>query len=480
MSQAHLSDFFPVLAIVAVAGCAGADSALNTVDDYPQLRGLFPVGMYLAAERLADSWDSPAPTRIGRPLIETYRRKLEDLARHHVNVVAIENTSAIPVPVFREMLREGERAGILTWASENGLPADDRLEAWVRERQGVLRNERGLLAWAPFDEPLTEQMERWLRLKRLFETADPRHPVIPVTHGGPKGFETCSVAQAGDYYPIRVDRADPGSVSWFVSRYIATGRGKPFWFVQQAFEGEGRRMPTVAESSLTHLALAEGAKGIFYFIYDHLTDPIQTPTPLWEALRTSNLRLAAVGPELLDTAPDRTAGGIRVEGPARASVLRSPRGHALVIVCNPDIARAAEVAVRVDSGLVYDLYALADSRRDPPGASELRLALDPGAGAILFWGDPASYLRASARVLRRLSERDRLLASLRLLGAALDDVQRRLAELRRTIWSRAELKSLRNRYWGLAGRYLALESEFSSDQAAALRRDIEELARQVP
>ena len=140
-----------VLLCVLAGASALADE--KTIADYPQLKNLFPFGMYVAAERIGE-YDKPDyPTHIGRPMMEPYRRDLVDMARHYINVIAVENTAAIPLPTLRRMLREGERAGILMWASENSLPKDEELEAWAESRLAHLKDEKGLLAWAPFDEP---------------------------------------------------------------------------------------------------------------------------------------------------------------------------------------------------------------------------------------------------------------------------------------------------------------------------------------
>jgi hypothetical protein len=416
---------------------------------------IFPIGIYVAAERLADAWDAPKPVHLGRPSLETWRRDLDDMARHHINVVAIENTSAIPVETLRTMIRDGFDRGVLTWASENGLPPEKDFAAWTRGRHALLKDEPGLLAWSLWDEPLAEDLPRWLRLKAMLEAADPTHPILAVTHGGPKGFERHAAAHAHDFYPILTDAADPAAVGPMVRRYVDAAGPAHIWFVQQAFHGEGRRLPTPAESRLmTFAALANGAKGIFHFIYDHLTDPINSPTPLWEEIGAMSARLAAFGPLLLDTTPVDPVTWIEVEGKASFAVLASPAGHAIAIVYNPSPTDSADVRVR---GVKSPIHAL------EPGTK-----LAPGDGRFYWLG--ASPPRVEVRQTARAP-------------GPLDDVQRELAELWKKIGAirgRPEFRAIRNRYWGLASRFLALAAgEGTGDWIGALKRQVRSCADEV-
>lgn len=402
----------------------------------------FPIGMYVAAERLADAWDATPAVHLGRPALETWRRDLDDMARHHINVVAIENTSAIPIETLRTMIRDGFDRGILTWASENGLPPEKDFAAWTLHRHAHLRGEPGLLAWSLWDEPLAEDLPRWLRLKAILEAADPTHPILAVTHGGPKGFERHAPAHAHDFYPILTDAADPLSVGSMVRRYVDAAGPAHIWFVQQAFHGEGRRLPTPAESRLmTFAALANGAKGIFHFIYDHLTDPINNSTPLWDEIGLTSARLAAIGPLLLDTKPVDPASWIEVDGKAASAVLVSPAGHAIAIVYNPSTTESADVRVR---GLKTQLHSL-----------EAGTTLAPGDGRFYWLGATPPAIRTPTTP-----------------PPPADEIQRELGELWKKIQSirgHPEFRAIRNRYWGFASRYLA------GNDLEALRRDVAEM-----
>jgi len=402
-----------VLVLIANIGALAAEPAPEkTIADYPQLRNLFPFGMYVAAERIGEYHNPDYPTHMGRPMMEPYRRDLLDMARHYINVIAVENTAAIPLPALRQMLGEGERAGILMWASENSLPKDDELEAWAERRLRPLRDEKGLLAWAPFDEPLDTDIPRWLRYKEVFEAADPNHPVIAVTHGGPKGFENHDVAQAADYYPVFVDNPNPWAVGPRVRRYV-DATTKPIWFVAQAFQGEGRQLPTIAESRMmTYMAVAEGAKGIFYFIYDHITNQFNAPTPLWDDIGDLGKKLRAISPEMLDTRPDRESTLVKFKvapnkdshrpkdlPPAACSVLASPSGHAFAVVYNTSVEEPAEaifsVGARVSNLRLYDLFSLVETNEDPQAKPSLELRLEPGSGRIFLVGDQGAYVRVA-------------------------------------------------------------------------------------
>jgi len=405
------------LGIVILIAIGVPSVANKSYTDYPQLRRFFPFGVYIAAERIAD-WTNPgSPTHFGRPMIEPYRRDLEDMSRHYINLVAIENTACIPVPIMKQMLAEGQRVGIFTWASENALPPDSEADAYAKSRISQFRTEKGLLVWSPWDEPYPENMEKWLLWKKAFETADPNHPVIAVTCGGPKGFENYDVIQASDYYPIYVDNPDPWSVRPFVRRYIEATT-KPNWFVVQAFQGEGRRLPTVAESRMmTYMALAEGVKGILYFIYDHLVTHYNYPvTPQWEDIGKLGRILRAVGPELLDTQVDHESTLVKFEVEPNSdtrrpsdwpsgicSVLRSPQGYAFVIVYNTSTESPVKVMLR--SSLphkISDLQFLVETNRDPTADHSIELTLKPGDGRIFLLDDGTHYKRIISRVRSNL------------------------------------------------------------------------------
>ncbi|MDI6827329.1 MAG: hypothetical protein QME62_02460 [Armatimonadota bacterium] len=401
------------LTILIIAPALFADKSYT---DYPQLRNFFPFGMYVAAERIGE-WDKPEfPTHMGRPMIEPYRRDLLDMARHYINLIAIENTSVIPVPILKQMLAEGEHVGIFTWASENGLPNESEAEAYAQKRISQFKEDKGLLVWSPWDEPYPENMGKWLKWKKAFEDADPNHPVIAVTCGGPKGFENYDVIQASDYYPVYVENPDPWSVRDFVRRYI-DATTKPNWFVVQAFQGEGRRLPTVAENRMmTYMALGEGAKGILYFIYDHLTTHYNYPlTPQWEDIGKLGRILRAIGPELLNTKIDRESRLVEMTAEpnidsrrpkdwpsAVCSILKSTAGHAFVIVYNTSVESPVRTHLKASSGRLFDLVSLVETNISPVGRQTIDLELNPGDGRILLLSSDKDYLRIAERIRTNL------------------------------------------------------------------------------
>lgn len=400
--------------------------AEKSYTDYPQLRNFFPFGMYVAAERIGE-WDKPdSPTHMGRPMIEPYRRDLLDMARHYINLVAIENTSMIPVPILKQMLAEGEHVGIFTWASENGLPNESEAEAYAQRRISQFKDEKGLLVWSPWDEPYPENMDKWLKWKKAFEEADPNHPVIAVTCGGPKGFENYDVIQASDYYPVYVENPDPWSVRDFVRRYM-DATTKPNWFVIQAFQGEGRRLPTVAENRMmTYMAIGEGVKGILYFIYDHLVTHYNYPvTPQWEDIGKLGRILRAIGPELLDTRIDRESRLVEMipepntdsrrpkDWPsAICSVLKSPAGHAFIVVYNTSTESPVRVHLKASSGRLFDLISLVETNISSAGRQTLDLHLNPGDGRILLLANDKNYLRIAEKIRTNLYFAERKLVVL--------------------------------------------------------------------
>jgi hypothetical protein len=160
-------------------------------------------------------------------------------------------------------------------------PKDSELKKYATDPQ--------ILAWYLDEEPtmyLNKDIEaryaafqkRQAEIKKI----DPLRPVfiIDLPYGVmPSDFwwfkwNTSSDISAHDNYPItstiQTIRGLAKSISIAVS---ANQEKKPFWFVVQAFEGEGAdwkvSMPTrQQERAMVYAAIARGATGIIYFAYD--------------------------------------------------------------------------------------------------------------------------------------------------------------------------------------------------------------------
>jgi hypothetical protein len=185
-----------------------------------------------------------------------------------------------------------------------------------------------LLAWYVVDEPDIWELsgnipkgatQEWTDGIRKIDGRNPTYVVLC----RPPIFEMFSGIPdilAVDPYPVTHLPLD--YVSYMTNRIREASKPKPIWVIPQAFRfarptSEGRwpwpRYPTPEEERLmTYMALAHGAKGIVYFVYnswvDYPRDPVQglaydsTATlALREEITKLSVELHVVGPLLVNS-----------------------------------------------------------------------------------------------------------------------------------------------------------------------------------
>jgi len=338
-------------------------------------------------------------------------------------------------------------AGEMKKRGPEGLP-------WGREyarRLGdAFKDEPYLAGWFLADEVSDDWLWGIVAAKGLLETADPSKLNI-MNHWGISRilrFEPYLSLVMTDHYPIKPAKRDPWSMGpW--CREMDEKSDRPHWIFIPAFghadwwrpdkgAPPSYSYPTRAELRLmTHLAIANGIKGITYFLYsapnmfhgifDVIGNPMPLDDPLIQDISAVGEKLAEIGPLLLKTKllPEGAAEAIGDAGGERGlsvGVRQLPNGGAFLVVVNESTKGKQGGRVDLSTDLaaddcaVYDLYAL--SPVAPAGALRFQIApLAPGDARVYFLGAEARHtevrntiLRNRALELLRVANLDRLVA----------------------------------------------------------------------
>jgi hypothetical protein len=302
---------------------------------------------------------------------------------------------------------------------------------WLHEYVGALakafRNEKYLMGWFIADEISDDFLWGIAATEDAINRTDPSK-IAAVNHFGIERimrFEPYLNVVMTDYYPIVESKRDPWSYAGWC-RSLSEKTDKPHWIFIPSFGKSDwfetdscYAYPTRAELRLmTYLALANGIKGITYFIYSSpsmypgMFDAIGNPLPLADPLAADvskiGEKLAEVGPFLLKTkllpviAAKATPGGSNGLG---VGVRRSDEGL-FVVVANQHLAKeqSGTVELSVDKlapdASIYDLYALSQIAKQ--GVRNFEVAqLAPGDGRIYYVGSRVQFEAIKRNVLER-------------------------------------------------------------------------------
>lgn len=240
------------------------------------------------------------------------------------------------------------------------------------ERIELYRNHPALLAWHTMDEPQWEQKDNMGKdympaAKEFVKKHDPDHPVTAVVcrYSDEKAFEPSVDIMQADHYPI-----PPFPTSDFMSdgfrgikRHVelwrdASSGQKPFWFVCQAFDyslskpvmipEKWRRFPTARElRTMSYVAVASGARGIFYWSLTRLKSEVRpggtTAEEHWDRLRSVTMELRQLMPMLAGDAEETIADNNSV-----VSLVKSDGKHTYVIAANYE-RKPTKTEIRIPS-----------------------------------------------------------------------------------------------------------------------------------
>ena len=426
------------------------------VDTFAVTGRIFPFGMYgmgggFRAVDASGTFDDWFP--------EPLWRTIPDFKRHHINAVIGGARQIYPDSEEQYWDELETLLDILGAHDIDCMPiayfsryyrADldrETVEAAIRKRVPRYKDKEALLGWYIIDEPhaTEEALEDYLWAAEVINQVDPDHPV---TTGGNKYnifFDRHRPVVIFDRYPLRETSQSPWSIA-NITRLIYREAPGPVWYIAPAFHninGEYPR-PTPAEFRLMcYAAVANGAKGLFFFNYRArpgwfrssavgLVDVFEANSELWDETGKLGYHLSAVGPMLLDTelAEDHpveiVTDQIEIEWEEKIAAVSTgvlkdgAAGRIFLVVYNNDIEqpRQARITVAADEGVeagLLDLYDLVPVDYD--GSFGVELA--PGDGRIYLLASGEDAAACKQRILRSRFAHDKEMAAYDLYFADL-------------------------------------------------------------
>jgi len=288
----------------------------------------------------------------------------------------------------------------------------------------------GLLAWSIIDEPHTDFLRTFVKMRKAIEEVDCEHPVTTITNydGGNRGFAAFTSVLESDFYPTW-KYPNPWPVADWCERTDAWGDGRPHWFMAQGY----RDVLTPAAFRLASFAaLANNAKGLTYFIavysprcFGHektLHDLWGNPSDLWPDFARIGRHLVGVGPSLVATRLARPnpvevrCEDVKVRRRTRPAIVTGLRRDAglkadYVVAYNNDIESARKGLVSVPASgdeAVFDLFAMEQTPAARKGDRlEFEVAFEPGDGCIFLCASPGAFEVVRGKALRFRFDRER-------------------------------------------------------------------------
>ncbi|MCL5105603.1 MAG: hypothetical protein M1133_16030 [Armatimonadetes bacterium] len=357
--------------VALVASCAGAS-------------GFFPMGVWyeggVGAFRHNLIPEDPSLAA------KEYQRDFSDMVAHGVNAVVVPNTqpdhhqplldaaAANGLKLIVELDRVGGELGQMVRGS---LPlSDDTLQKTLDTKLKPVINHPALWGIQLIDEPQPDSFERYARIATVLESYAPRLlPFSCLISSGPVESFVKTVRPrvvAFDHYPIGVGNAigDKGPMQAFDRAANAACKSAakysvPVWAVLQTHTFPNvHRHPIPAEiRCMTYLSLANGCKGVWWFLYQ--TEVIDDPAykgfmyglvdqnfkgdARWAEIAKLTNEIRKLSPTLLKL---NIAGNVMVESDGVAHVLKDKRGRLYVFAVNTDTRLPSRVTVRLDASAV--------------------------------------------------------------------------------------------------------------------------------
>jgi len=247
----------------------------------PQFKKFFPTGIYFFneddMEYLNRYIEDPVQAR------KYYETAIKDNAEHGINLLIIGPPKdhlkmaldiAAKYHVKAIVPLESVR---LTLGSEEAFYSQNLMDTVWNSIKDI-KDHPALLGYYLIDEPSdsAEMANRISTVKKILEAMDPKHPGFSCLLGGYENlFKTV------DYQTLLIDiyhiyvgwSGDLSSYESEVDRGIRAAGDKPLWVIPQVFgKPNVWLIPTPAElRAQVWLALAHGAKGMVYFIYQSTT-----------------------------------------------------------------------------------------------------------------------------------------------------------------------------------------------------------------
>ncbi len=318
---------------------------------------------------------------------------------------------------------------------------------WLRDYAATLakafKNEPYLAGWFIGDETSDDFLWGIAATGDALHRADPSKLAM-YNHFGIERimrFEPYLNMVMTDYYPIHTTKRDPwGYAKW--CRTLSEKTDKPQWIFIPAFgqsdwfkTDSSYAYPTHAELRLmSYLALANGIKGITYFLYstpnmfpgvfDQIGNALPLDDPIVKDISEMGEKMIEIGPFLLKTKllPLKAASATPADASGLSVGVRQSNEGKFVVVVNQSVDKeqGGNVNINIDDyagdAAMYDLYTLKQLTK--PGETRFEVApLAPGDGRIYYRGNKDRFeavkkmmLQRRALEIVRVANLDRLVA----------------------------------------------------------------------
>lgn len=341
-----------------------------------------------------------------------YLKNFQDIAAHGVEVAVVPNS---PMSHHKSILEAASKAGIkliLELGHESGSLGDmvrgkmpinkENVEQLLRRDLSPIANHPALMRVQICDEPWPQVFGLYGQVSAIIKASKTPKPTFGciIESGGVAEFlkTTKEDVVAFDCYPLNRDTpvGDEKALNHFASVCETAGTcaheyNAEAWAVIQCHAITGSlRFPSVNELRyMTHVALAKGCKGVFWFLYqtewlnpehtvsmDGLVDSAFKARPLWSEITNLTKMIREVSPLLASLHPSEVDSEVKLSGRGLVSGLQDQSGVRYLYVVNPDVKNDAIVKLSCKSYRVETVqkgYTIKDTA----------LKLPPGGGAIL-------------------------------------------------------------------------------------------------
>ena len=292
----------------------------------PAFKDFFPVGVWYFWEDDASyinrHVDDPKQAR------QYYERTIGELADHGINLIIANWTPKDHRKMVLDIAQEHSVKVIVHLDEVNAVvgkgEAGDKEDLLGIASRAVenLKKHPAVAGYYIIDEPSNspDMAKRIAQAKQVLETVDPKHPAFSCLLGG---YE--DLLKTVDYHVLLIDiyplgTSWSGDFSGYISELERGSRNagdRPLWVILQAFgKPNAWKVPTPEEiRAEVWLALAHGAKGIVYFLYQSTTGyqsewlqgmvdmDLKQPDGRLEEIGKINADLHKLAPTLLNLKP---------------------------------------------------------------------------------------------------------------------------------------------------------------------------------
>lgn len=279
---------------------------------------------------------------------------------------------------------------------------EDQYRQTALDEADIFSTSPSLLGYYITDEVPDENLEPAGIAVRTLRDADPLHPAFssiqPANNLEERLLTMDTPALLHHYYPFLWDSpVEPDIFDGFLSDLekasnIARENDRPLWLILQAFSIEGAlRMPTDAEMRCqVWLAMASGAKGIFYFLTQSIYQITglfsfdSIPFDIYDDTMRLNEEISTLAPVLLDLEPVN----ISVTAPADqfTNMMSDSSGTPYLFCVNKDCLTTRSVEPAIDLTGISEIRDVLTGESVAfymeAGRTRIPVTLSPGSGVL--------------------------------------------------------------------------------------------------